>query len=127
MGMMDWQPIETAPTDVGLLLWARSDNTERASCKIGEETGWDPAGVHICAYESTDPEGTRVFYSTEKDGWGEREMRLWATHWMPLPAAPASTMTNEALLSEYLASEEEAGEARIDALADEIEKRNLDL
>jgi hypothetical protein len=38
-----------------------------------------------------------------------------------------STMTNEALLSEYRASEEEAGEPRIDALAGEIEKRNLDL
>jgi hypothetical protein len=48
------------------------------------------------------------------------------------PAATASApdpsaMTDEALLAEYRASEEEAGEPRIDALAAEMERRNLDL
>ena len=51
----------------------------------------------------------------------------FAAEAMTPPAPDPSTMTDEALLSEYHASEEEAGEERIDALAGEIEKRNLDI
>ncbi|MEG3086143.1 hypothetical protein [Sphingomonas sp. PB4P5] len=78
--MSDWQPIETAPKDGTIvLLWA---------C---DEDEWDDAHD-----EPRDPE--RCWYparvSVQKHIWwiagGMMRQLKGATHWMPLPAPPAT-------------------------------------
>lgn len=83
-----WQPIETAPESDDIMLWARSDNSIKGA-KIGDLAHWSDPEIHICSFSYIDDSGSRVYRSTELDGWGEMNMRLWATHWMPLPAPPA--------------------------------------
>jgi len=68
----EWQPIETAPTMRNVLLFADTSTEEMRNHKIGSG-----------------------YFSTGQEQWiweGElvREWSYKPSHWMPLPAAPAS-------------------------------------
>ena len=62
--MSQWQPIETAPSDIQILLyspWSHATNPGRI------ETG--------------------IYHNSRGGSW-----HSWATHWMPLPAPPSEVM-----------------------------------
>lgn len=69
--MSVWQPIETAPTKRGEVdLWTAIGRVPDCKWRTGEDgTGW---------------------YTRGDKGWVSlKSCDLKATHWMPLPAAPA--------------------------------------
>jgi len=62
---MEWQPIETAPTNVGVLLYEPDTHERAGSITVGmARWGWSNDCV---------------------SNWSENS---WATHWMPLPSPP---------------------------------------
>lgn len=82
--MAEWQPIETAPYDQWVLVFGEkmySDDRERhvmgVAKRVRETHEW---------WESVS-RTRRELQSEEKDAWLGAE--IYATHWMPLPDAPA--------------------------------------
>ena len=69
---MNWQPIETAPFDVPVLLFFRSHRHSYLACgQKGRTCGWAGASFH------SDPPGAWTTVMGETP-----------THWMPLPDPP---------------------------------------
>lgn len=67
---MNWQPIESAPTDGTCVLVAEGAAVGEARC-YSEGEGWYWAG------------------NAPTDSWGGR---VYPTHWMPLPEPPSQTV-----------------------------------
>ena len=74
--MMDWQPIETAPKDVAVLLY-RPDAYQWARIAVGQWND-DHFAKRPCPFWGMRPQDTT-----------KRAARAWEpTHWMPLPNPP---------------------------------------
>ena len=69
---MNWQPIETAPKDVAILIYHHDDNQWRGGIGIG--------------FSHSDYNGHKgVVTEDGRAGW---IIRPQPTHWMPLPEPP---------------------------------------
>jgi hypothetical protein len=72
-GREEWQPIETAPKDVAVLLWGKYWNNKDVFQRplVGQ---WNP-----------------IRNPQRWEALGEYRFGIRPTHWMPLPAAPKGT------------------------------------
>ena len=72
-GREEWQPIETAPKDVAVLLWGKYWNNKDVFQRplVGQ---WNP-----------------ISNPQRWEALGEYRFGIRPTHWMPLPAAPKGT------------------------------------
>ena len=72
-GREEWQPIETAPKDVAVLLWGKYWNDKDVFQRplVGQ---WNP-----------------ISNPQRWEALGEYRFGIRPTHWMPLPAAPKGT------------------------------------
>ena len=72
-GREEWQPIETAPKDVAVLLWGKYWNDKDVFQRplVGQ---WNP-----------------ISNPQRWEALGEYRFGIRSTHWMPLPAAPKGT------------------------------------
>jgi Protein of unknown function (DUF551) len=67
VGMMDWQPIETAPRgEMFIYYWPRDGKRAIGLAYLAKDGGW-------------------------RDSEGNWKTRLEPTHWMPIPAPPVQT------------------------------------
>ena len=73
---MEWQPIETAPEYVRVLVWSKREGVNTAKQIGGGSPMW-----WLYTHEGTVNE-------CHDDGSGD-PMEVDPTHWMPLPAPPA--------------------------------------
>jgi hypothetical protein len=65
--MSDWQPIETAPRDVSVIVYADD-----------------------CVGEASRPDATGRWWWTNTDEHDIGVREIFPTHWMPMPPPPAS-------------------------------------
>jgi len=70
-----WQPIETAPKDQVILVYGRPDDMEHVT--------FTRAGAHTAYWDSIDEA-----FCLSGAGWDGPFIK--PTHWMPLPAPPAT-------------------------------------
>jgi len=74
--MTEWQPIDTAPKDETILIWAEDGWTRCAELILMSEYGsYDP--------DELDDGGARMWV-----GDGDLQLSFKPTHWMALPAPP---------------------------------------
>jgi hypothetical protein len=80
---MNWQPIETAPTDgtpfIGIQTFNGSKLVGMAIVKANPKLG--PKTWQCC-------ESVMIYASDRLDGQGVDTGLLFCTHWMPLPEPP---------------------------------------
>ena len=91
--MGEWQPIETAPISGRFLIYGKTNNSVDGPDYARPEK-WGDEREYICSasYEDASSPVGRSFLTTEQDGWGESQLKCWATSWMPLPAPPYSEL-----------------------------------
>lgn len=81
--MARWQPIETAPSNVDVLLFCpdRGCDSNRARIELGcASHGWRNEAANNMSYHA------------------------WATHWMPLPAQPGAQTDDPNIAALHLAA-----------------------
>ena len=84
--MSEWQPIETAPKETIILLFAVTDRREDGSIVNWKmATGWStPASSGVRPTFSATTDWAQWTWDGHRLGWWDHK----PTHWMPLPDPP---------------------------------------
>ena len=75
--MGEWQPIETAPRDVDILVWSERYYDRPVTAQWDDRYGWSPSWDDSLVIEYMSDFGTEY-----------KALPVRPTHWMPLPEPP---------------------------------------